>query len=58
MKMHKCKTKCIHFFPVFPRKSNEVFPHFCFDAKKTYGHKYYVAASIGFEEKSYTLEEK
>ena len=21
--------------------------------KKTYGHKYYVAASIGFEEKSY-----
>ena len=26
--------------------------------KKTYGHKYYVAASIGFEEKSYPLYKK
>ena len=26
--------------------------------KKTYGHKYYVAASIGFEEKSYPFIRK
>ena len=26
--------------------------------KKTYGHKYYVAASIGFEEKSYLFIRK
>ena len=27
-------------------------------AKKTYGHKYYVATSIGFEEKSYPFIRK
>ena len=26
--------------------------------KKTYGHKYYVAASLGFEEKSYPFIRK
>ena len=26
--------------------------------KKTYGHKYYVAASVGFEEKSYPFIRK
>ena len=34
----------------------EIWMHF-FD-KKTYGHKYYVAASIGFEEKSYPFIRK
>ena len=29
-----------------------------FRMKKTYGHKYYVAASIGFEEKSYPFIRK
>ena len=29
-----------------------------FWTKKTYGHKYYVAASIGFEEKSYLFIRK
>ena len=28
------------------------------ELKKTYGHKYYVAASIGFEEKSYPFIRK
>ena len=29
-----------------------------FEGKKTYGHKYCVAASIGFEEKSYPFIRK